>query len=70
MARTPAASASPRYLRRYDEASKAATETPLGAIMIGDPPGPRRIALAKAPLFFVALEDVCGEEPCALGSRI
>ncbi len=55
------------YLRRYDEASKGATETPLSAIMIGDAAGPRRIALAKAPLFFIALEDVCGEGPMHAG---
>ena len=55
------------YLRRYDEASKAAAETPLSAVMIGDAAGPRRIALAKAPLFFIALEDVCGEEPMRRG---
>jgi hypothetical protein len=55
------------YLRAYDDASKAATETPLGAVMIGDALGPRRIALAKAPLFFVALEDACGEGPMRTG---
>jgi hypothetical protein len=55
------------YLLRYDEASRAAKETPLSAIMIGDPAGPRRIALAKAPLFFAALEDVCGEGPMRAG---
>lgn len=55
------------YLRRYDEASKGAAETPLSAVMIGDAVGPRRIALAKAPLFFIALEDVCGEEPMRKG---
>jgi hypothetical protein len=55
------------YLRRYDEALKAATETPLSAIMSTDPAGPRRIALAKAPLFFIALEDVCGEGPMHTG---
>ena len=55
------------YLRRYDEASKAATETPLSGITISDAAGPRRIALAKAPLFFVALEDVCGEGPMRAG---
>ena len=54
-------------LRRYDDASKEATETPLGAVMIGDALGPRRIALAKAPLFFVALEDVCGEDSMRTG---
>jgi hypothetical protein len=55
------------YLRRYDDASKAATEAPLGATSIGDPLGPRRIALAKAPLFLVALEDACGEAPMRSG---
>jgi hypothetical protein len=55
------------YLRRYDEASKAATETPLSGITISDAAGPRRIALAKAPLFFVALEDACGEGPMRAG---
>jgi hypothetical protein len=55
------------YLRRYDEALKAATETPLSAITTTDAAGPRRIALAKAPLFFIALEDVCGEGPMHLG---
>jgi len=35
--------------------------------MIGDAVGPRRIALAKAPLFFVALEDACGEAPMRAG---
>ncbi len=55
------------YLRRYDEARNGATETPLGAVTIGDALGPRRIALAKAPLFFVALEDACGEAPMRSG---
>jgi hypothetical protein len=55
------------YLRRYDEAAKQATETPLSAITLTDAAGPRRIALAKAPLFFVALEDVCGEGPMRTG---
>ena len=55
------------YLRRYDDASKQATEAPLGEVMIGDAVGPRRIALAKAPLFFVALEDACGEAPMRAG---
>ena len=55
------------YLRRYDEAAKAAAETPLSATTITDAAGPRRIALAKAPLFFAALEDVCGEQPMRKG---
>ena len=48
------------YLRRYDDARARADEMPLGATLLTDPVGPRRIALAKAPLFYVALEDVCG----------
>ncbi len=55
------------YLRAYDEAAKAATEAPLGAVTLGDALGPRRIALAKAPLFFAALEDACGEAPMRAG---
>ncbi len=47
------------YLRRYDEARVGADEKPLAVTMLTDPIGPRRIALAKAPLFYVALEDVC-----------
>jgi hypothetical protein len=49
-----------RYLREYDEARKGTDEKPLGITMLTDPPGQRRIALAKAALFFVALEDACG----------
>ena len=55
------------YLRRYDEASQAATETPLSAITLNDAAGPRRIAAAKAPLFFIALEDACGQAPMRKG---
>ena len=50
-----------RYLRRYNEALTRAKETPLGIALLTDPIGTRRIALAKAPLFYVTLEDVCGE---------
>ena len=57
------------YLRRFDDASKAANETPLSAITLGDAEGPRRIALAKAALFFSALEDVCGEGPMRAGLK-
>jgi hypothetical protein len=52
-----------RYLRRYEEDRKQANETPLGLTMITDPMAQRRIALAKAPLFFIELEDICGEAP-------
>lgn len=50
-----------QYLERYDEAITHASETPLGITMTTDPIGPRRIALAKAPLFYVGLEDICGK---------
>jgi Peptidase family M1 domain len=49
------------YLRRYDDALTRGTETPLSATLMTSPAAQRRIALAKAPLFFVALEDICGE---------
>jgi peptidase M1-like protein len=50
-----------RYLREYDEARKSAEEDPLGTTTLSDPPEQQRIALAKAPLFLIALEDACGE---------
>lgn len=55
------------YLRRYDEARHDAAETPLGITRLSDPIAQRRIALAKAPLFFVALEDACGAAPVRSG---
>jgi hypothetical protein len=51
------------YLRAYDEASKKAVEISLGTAKLTDPPEQRAISLAKAPLFFIALEDQCGEVP-------
>jgi hypothetical protein len=57
------------YLNEYDAALIHATETPLGVTMMTAPIEQRRIALAKAPLFFVALEDACGEEPVRSGLR-
>jgi hypothetical protein len=57
------------YLNKYDEDRSRADETPLGVTMMTDPIERRRIALAKAPLFFVALEDVCGEGPMRSGLR-
>jgi hypothetical protein len=57
------------YLRRYDEAKEHATETPLSVTTMHDPVAQRRIALAKAPLFFVALEDECGAAPVRMGLR-
>ena len=54
---------------RVRQSAKEAKETPLGVTMMTDPLAQRRIALAKAPLFFVALEDACGEEPMRSGLR-
>jgi hypothetical protein len=51
-----------RYLRRYDQARSAGPEMPLGVTMLTDPIAQRRIALPKAALFFVALEDACGPD--------
>ncbi|MGH7935533.1 MAG: M1 family aminopeptidase, partial [Chthoniobacterales bacterium] len=50
------------YLREYDEAKKNAEEIPLGITARTDAPGQQRIAEAKAALFFVAVEDACGEK--------
>jgi hypothetical protein len=48
------------YLGEYDDARQRAAEIPLAITMMSDSPDQRRIALAKAPLFYVALEDACG----------
>lgn len=50
------------YLRLYDEAAKSAEEIPLGITARTDLPEQQRIAEAKAALFFVAVEDACGEK--------
>jgi hypothetical protein len=50
------------YLREYDEAKKNAEEIPLGTTSRTDSPEQQRIAEAKAALFFVAVEDACGEK--------
>lgn len=57
------------YLNEYDKLRSEAEETPLGVTMTADPIEQRRIALAKAPLFFVALEDACGEQAMRSGLR-
>jgi hypothetical protein len=57
------------YLREYDEARSSAEESPLGVMSLSDPPDQRRIALAKAALFFAALEDACGEGPMREGLK-
>lgn len=51
------------FVGRYKDARKSAKETPLGVTRLTDPPGERGIAIAKAPLMYVALEDTCGEQP-------
>lgn len=58
------------YLRAYEAAaSKKAVEIPLGTAKLTDPPEQREISLAKAPLFFIALEDKCGEAPVRAGLK-
>ncbi len=51
-----------QYLSEYDVALKEGTEETLAVASLTDPQPERRIALAKAPLFFAALEDECGSE--------
>lgn len=50
-----------RWLQRYDQARPHAVEKTLWAITKEDPWEQRRIAFAKGTLFFIALEDECGE---------
>jgi hypothetical protein len=57
------------YLREYDQARSGAEETPLGVTSLTDSPAQRRISLAKAPLFFIALEDFCGQGPMRGGLK-
>ncbi len=52
-----------KFLKEYREACREAVEKPLISTTLQDPLEQRRIALAKAPLFFIALEDSYGEEP-------
>jgi hypothetical protein len=54
-------------LREYDAALKQSAEKPLGVTTLVDPPEQQRIALAKAPLFFIALEDTYGGAPIRAG---
>lgn len=58
-----------KFLRAYDEACKQGVETPLAVTTAKDPQIQRRIARAKAPLFFVALEDSYGEAPVRAGLK-
>lgn len=57
------------YLQEYDEARSGTSEKPLGVTLLNDPPGQRRIASAKAALFFEALEDACGAGSMQSGLR-
>ena len=57
------------YLSEYDAARQSSEESPLGVTILSDSPEQRRIALAKAPLFFIALEDACGEGPMRSGLK-
>jgi hypothetical protein len=52
-----------KLLKEYRDACKEAVEKPLISTALQDSIEQRRIALAKAPLFFIALEDAYGEEP-------
>ena len=52
-----------KFMQEYDDARKEAAEKPLAVTVLTDLPEQRRISLAKAPLFFAALEDECGESP-------
>lgn len=56
-----------RFLQEYESALKEAVEKPLISTTMQDAVEQRRIALAKAPLFFIALEDAYGEEPVRRG---
>jgi hypothetical protein len=55
------------YLRRYDRLARYADETPIAGTTFASPLAQRRIALAKAPLFYIELEDACGEAPVRAG---
>ncbi|MGH9704971.1 MAG: M1 family aminopeptidase [Candidatus Acidiferrales bacterium] len=48
-------------IHEYDDARVKAVEKPLRALTEGDPWEQRRFAYTKGPLFFIALEDQCGE---------
>ena len=56
-----------KRLHEYDAAVKQAVEKPLGVTTLLDPREQRHIARAKAPLFFIALEDAYGEAPVRAG---
>lgn len=55
------------YLRRYDRLTRYSDETPIADTTLASPLAQRRIAMAKAPLFYIELEDACGEAPVRAG---
>ena len=65
------------YIHRYDRAvhdlagqqkdGKPLEEEPIVATLPDDPYAQRAVGLAKAPLFYAALEDQCGGEPVRKG---
>jgi hypothetical protein len=57
------------FLDRYESAVTKSREKPLGVTVSTDTAGQRAIALAKAPLMYVDLEDVCGEKPVREGLK-
>jgi Peptidase family M1 domain len=57
------------YLGRYESAIQRGPEKSLGVTSATDNPEQRAIALAKAPLMYVALEDMCGEAPVRNGLK-
>ncbi|HXZ11898.1 MAG TPA: M1 family aminopeptidase [Candidatus Sulfotelmatobacter sp.] len=56
-----------KLLSEYKAASALAAEKPVGFTRPDDPAEQRRIALVKAPLFYVALEDAYGEAAVRAG---
>jgi hypothetical protein len=57
------------YLTRYRDAIRLTEEKPLGVTTLSGPREQRAVALAKAPLMYVALEDFCGEAPVRNGLK-
>lgn len=55
------------YLQEYDAAVKSGEEIPVSGTTAASPRLQRQIALAKAPLFYVDLEDTCGSAPVRAG---
>ena len=58
-----------RYLNAYDTGLTMGKEETLATATMNDPPAERRIALAKALLFFAALEDQCGRQAMREGIK-